>query len=112
VLAQGEGGSVASATFSVKFKNHLPAKEVSNLKGILCFDGIGKDENGTFVLVVSRPGRASFTAITLNNWTALGWLTWASEPTLVPYERELSPRPLAKDAFEGLRSPRNSKRPK
>ena len=69
-------------TFTIEFKEHLSTERTSHLKGILLFKGTGRDEGRGFVLEVHRENRVSFTAITLNNWKAAGWLTWESDPEL------------------------------
>ncbi len=78
-------------TFTIEFKEHLAPDKVSNLKGILEIDGIGREELGRFILQVTRENRVSGMAIKLNNWTNYGWLTWTSDPKLEPLDTKPAP---------------------
>ncbi|MBB6488606.1 hypothetical protein [Rhizobium lusitanum] len=71
--------------FSIRFAAHLRPTELSNLKGILLSKGVdGSETDAAFILVVSRSGRVSRVAITLNSWVASGWIEeWTSTPPLV-----------------------------
>lgn len=71
-------------SFYVQFHEHLSAETTSNLKGILLSQGTDRGGKETFILDVHREKRVSFTAITLNNWVAYGWVSsWESKPPLM-----------------------------
>jgi hypothetical protein len=80
----GSKATTVSATFIVKFNEHLSAQQVSNLKGILLFNGLAREMAADFTFSVYREHRIQLTAQNLNNWVACGWVSsWASEPPLM-----------------------------
>ena len=67
-----------TATFTIEFRGHLTSDKISNLKGILGSDGIGRSETEhRFVLEVFRKAKIPKAAITLKNWNSYGWLDWS-----------------------------------